>query len=219
VAGSWPAGKSVPALASRGYVAWMGHGPSARQQDWRVTSGEPDPATVERLLRQLPTWFGIESSVLEYIESARRLPAYLAWPRGPVSAGGAPGLAAGHPPDLAAARPPDLAAGVLLAVRHFPRAAEIYLMAVDPAVHRRGAGRALITALESDLSTDDVEFLQVKTLGPSHPDPGYARTRQFYASVGFQPLEEITGLWPGNPCLIMIKTIQPSGGDISTLQG
>jgi ribosomal protein S18 acetylase RimI-like enzyme len=151
---------------------------------------------VERLLRKLPTWFGIESSVLEYIESARRLPAYLAWPRGPASAG----------------QPPDLAAGVLLAVRHFPRAAEIYLLAVDPAVHRRGAGRALITALESDLTADDVEFLQVKTLGPSHPDPGYARTRLFYAGVGFQPLEEITGLWPENPCLIMIKTLQPSAG-------
>jgi GNAT superfamily N-acetyltransferase len=159
-----------------------------------VTSGEPDPATVERLLRKLPTWFGIESSVLEYIESARRLPAYLAWPHGPAPAG----------------HPPGLAAGVLLAVRHFPCSAEIYLMAVDPDVHRQGAGRALVTALESDLSADGVEFLQVKTLGPTHPDPGYVRTRRFYASMGFQPLEEITGLWPDNPCLIMIKTLPPA---------
>ena len=171
----------------------MGHGPSARHQGWRVTSGEPDPVTVERLLRKLPAWFGIESSVLEYIESARRLPAYLAWPHGPAPAG----------------QPPGLAAGALLAVRHFPRSAEIYLMAVDPAVHRQGAGRALVTALESDLSAEGVEFLQVKTLGPTHPDPGYARTRQFYAGMGFQPLEEIAGLWPGNPCLIMIKTMAP----------
>ena len=167
--------------------------PSARRRAWRVTPGEPDPATVERLLRKLPSWFGIESSVAEYIESARRLPAYLAWPPDPAPAGLAPGLAA----------------GALLAVRHFPRSAEIYLMAVDPAVHRQGAGRALVTALESDLIADGFEFLQVKTLGPAHPDPGYARTRQFYASVGFQPLEEITGLWPDNPCLIMIKTLPP----------
>jgi GNAT superfamily N-acetyltransferase len=172
----------------------MGHGPHGGQPGWRVTSGEPDPATVERLLRQLPDWFGIESSVVEYIESARRLPAYLAWP---------------HDPSAPAGSPPGLAAGVLLAVRHFPRSAEIYLMAVDPVVHRRGAGRALVAALESDLIADRVEFLQVKTLGPSHPDLGYARTRQFYASVGFQPLEEITGLWPDNPCLIMIKTLPP----------
>ena len=172
----------------------MGNRPSARHQGWRVTSGEPDPATVERLLRKLPSWFGIESSVLEYIESARRLPAYVAWPQGPAPVG----------------HPPDPAAGVLLAMRHFPRSAEIYLMAVDPAVHRQGAGRALVTALESDLSAEGVEFLQVKTLGPAHPDPGYVRTRQFYAGIGFQPLEEITGLWPGNPCLIMIKTLPPA---------
>ena len=175
---------------SRGYVAQMQPSPSASRR-WRVTSEEPDPATVERLLRKLPTWFGIESSVVEYIESARRLPAYLAWPHGPAPVG----------------LSPDLPAGVLLAVRHFPRSAEIYLMAVDPAVHRQGAGRALVTALESDLIADHVEFLQVKTLGPAHPDPGYARTRQFYAGMGFQPLEEIAGLWPGNPCLIMIKTL------------
>jgi hypothetical protein len=42
---------------------------------WVVTSGRPDPGTVERLLRALPEWFGIESSIAEYAESARRLPA------------------------------------------------------------------------------------------------------------------------------------------------
>lgn len=157
---------------------------------WRVTSGTPDPATVERLLRRLPSWFGIESSTIGYIEAARAIPAYLAWPDD--------------------ARPPSHPAGVLLAVRHFPRSAEIYLMAVDPDLHRQGAGHALVAALETDLIADSVEFLQVKTLGPARADAGYARTRQFYASAGFQPLEEITGLWPGNPCLIMIKTL-PAG--------
>jgi ribosomal protein S18 acetylase RimI-like enzyme len=165
--------------------------PAPQPPSWRVTSGVPDPATVERLLRKLPTWFGIESSVAEYIEKARTLPAYLAWP----------GDAAGDRPGLPA--------GVLLALRHFPAAAEIYLLAVDPARHRQGAGRALVAALEADLAADQAEFLQVKTLGPSHPDPGYVLTRAFYASTGFEPLEEITSLWPDNPCLIMIKTIGP----------
>jgi GNAT superfamily N-acetyltransferase len=152
---------------------------------WRVTLGEPAPATVERLLRSLPEWFGIESAVKDYVAAAARKPAYLAWP------------AAG-----------TAAAGVLLASRPFPQAAEIYLMAVDPAVHRHGAGRALVAALEADLIVDGVEFLQVKTLGPGYQDAGYERTRRFYAAVGFQPLEEIHGLWPGNPCLIMIKSLR-----------
>lgn len=158
---------------------------------WRVTYGEPAPDTVERLLRMLPGWFGIESSVLEYVAAARTMPAYLAWP---------PGRPAGR----SASQP----AGVLLAVRHFPAAAEIFLMAVDPAWHRRGAGRALVAALEADLAADGAEFLQVKTQGPARPDPGYEKTRQFYASVGFQPLEEIHGLWAENPCLIMVKSLQ-----------
>jgi ribosomal protein S18 acetylase RimI-like enzyme len=81
-------------------------------------------------------------------------------------------------------------------------------MAVEPATHRRGVGRRLVEALEADLIADGVELLQVKTLGPSRPDAGYDRTRQFYAAMGFRPLEEIDGLWPENPCLIMVKLLQ-----------
>jgi hypothetical protein len=47
---------------------------------WRVTPGSNVPQTVERLLRALPQWFGIEASNAAYVEAARRLPAYLAWP-------------------------------------------------------------------------------------------------------------------------------------------
>jgi GNAT superfamily N-acetyltransferase len=151
---------------------------------WRVTLRPPAPETVERLLGLLPGWFGIEASNLAYLESARTMPAYLAWPDGEADA------------------PPS---GVLLAARHFLGAAEVYLLAVDPGRHRSGAGRALVAALEADLIADGVAFLQVKTLGPSDPDAGYQLTRRFYAGVGFQPLEEIHGLWPGSPCLLMIK--------------
>ena len=166
---------------------------------WRVTPGGNAPEAVERLLRALPQWFGIEASNAAYVEAARHLPAYLAWPAtGPSSA-----------PDGG----PVGAAGVLLLERHFPAAAEIYLLAVDPAYHRHGAGRALVAAAETGLIADGVEFLQVKTLGPSRPDEGYQRTREFYAAVGFTPLEEIHGLWdPENPCLIMIKHLAPGGG-------
>ncbi len=157
---------------------------------WRISSGEQDPATVDRLLRSLPDWFGIESSIVEYVQAARELATYLAWPR----------AASGGPP-----------AGVLLAARHFPCTAEIILMAVDRAFHRQGAGRALVSAVEADVRADGAELLEVKTLGPSHPDPGYDRTRQFYAAMGFRPLEEIGGLWPGNPCLVMVKVITARG--------
>ena len=50
-------------------------------------------------------------------------------------------------------------------------------------------------------------LLSVKTLGPSRPDAGYAGTRRFYGALGFQPVEELLDLWPGNPCLIMVKPL------------
>lgn len=139
---------------------------------------------VDRLLRSLPEWFGIEEAILDYVEAARRLPTYLAWP------------------------PAGAAVGVLLAARHFAASAEIHLMAVDRAWHRRGAGRALVAALEADLIADGARLLQVKTLGPTHPDTAYDATRRFYEAVGFLPLEEIHGLWPGNPCLIMVRPLR-----------
>lgn len=50
-------------------------------------------------------------------------------------------------------------------------------------------------------------LLSVKTLGPSHPDAGYALTRLFYDAAGFRPVEELLDLWPGNPCLLMVKPL------------
>jgi len=169
--------------------------PAPASPPWLVTTGQQAPQTVERLLRSLPDWFGVESSIVDYVASATKLPTYLAWPAA----------------NQAAPRAAQDAVGVLLAARHFAAAAEIYLMAVDQAVHRRGVGRAMVEALESDLARDRVRLLQVKTLGPSDPDPGYQRTRLFYQAMGFEPLEEITGLWPDNPSLIMVKTLALSG--------
>jgi GNAT superfamily N-acetyltransferase len=154
-----------------------------------------DPAAVERLLRALPNWFGIAESVTEYVAAAGRLPNYLAY------------LEDRHE-----------AVGVLLLARHFPAAAEIYLMAVAPDLHRRGVGRALLMAAEADLSREGAQFLQVKTLGPSRPDEGYQKTRSFYLSQGFTPLEEIQGLWPENPCLILVKALNvtPTSGALGS---
>ncbi len=160
---------------------------------WLVSTGAQDPASVERLLRALPHWFGIEHSVLEYIEDARALPTYLAW----------------ETKDHQGRERVGCPVGVLLARRHFPGAAEIHLLAVQPDLHRSGVGRALVDALVADLAADGVRLLQVKTLGPSRDDAGYAKTRQFYTAMGFQPLEERHDLWdPGNPCLFMVKVLE-----------
>jgi GNAT superfamily N-acetyltransferase len=91
---------------------------------------------------------------------------------------------------------------------HSPRAAELYVMAVRPDLHRRGLGTALLEAAEEYLREQGVEYLQVKTLGPSRPSEGYERTRRFYEARGFVPLEELRGVWDNdNPCLILVKRL------------
>jgi GNAT superfamily N-acetyltransferase len=132
----------------------------------------------ERVLRDLPEWFGIEDATRAYIRDVAELPAFAV----------------------------DVDA--ILALRiHNPRAAEVYVMGVRRARHGEGLGRALLMAAEKYLRADGVEYLQVKTLGPSDPDEGYARTRGFYEAMGFVPLEELHDLWEHNPCLLLVKRL------------
>ena len=135
------------------------------------------------ILRALPEWFGIEEALRQYEAEIEVLPTFLARDRGQM-------------------------AGFLTVKGHFPQTAEILVMGVIPAAHRRGIGRALVNTAETYLRSQGVEYLQVKTLGPSNPDPGYAGTRAFYQALGFVPLEEFKQIWDEeNPCLILVKRL------------
>ncbi len=137
------------------------------------------------ILATLPTWFGIPESVAAYVVAAETQPSVVAILGGRES-------------------------GILTLGLHSPYAAEIVVMGVLPEHHRTGIGRALVEAAESWLAGRDIEFLQVKTLSPRHPDPGYVATRAFYFGCGFRPLEEMLDLWgPDDPALQMIKVVPP----------
>lgn len=132
----------------------------------------------ESVLRELPEWFGIEEATAAYIRDVAELPTF----------------AVGD--------------DAFLSVKvHTPRAAELYVLGVRPERHRQGLGTRLLEAAEDYLRSRGVEYLQVKTLGPSRPDDGYERTRLFYEARGFVALEEIHGLWERNPCLLMVKRL------------
>ena len=105
------------------------------------------------------------------------------------------------------ARRGDDDAGFLAVKLHNPQAAEVYVMGVLRAHHGRGIGTALLAAAEESLDAAGVMYLQVKTLGASRESRGYDATRRFYESRGFVPLEEFPDLWPGNPCLLLVKRI------------
>jgi ribosomal protein S18 acetylase RimI-like enzyme len=133
------------------------------------------------VLAALPGWFGIEEAVHTYARDVAGLPTF----------------AAGRD-------------GFLALRQHTDAAAEIHVMGVRPESHRRGLGTALLRAAEAFLRERGVQYLQVKTLGPSHPSEHYAATRSFYAARGFRPLEELTAIWgEANPCLIMVKHLEP----------
>jgi N-acetylglutamate synthase-like GNAT family acetyltransferase len=135
------------------------------------------------LLRMLPDWFGIEAAILDYEREIEHLPTFLAKADGQVL-------------------------GFLSLKQHNRFSAEIHVMAVRPDVQRGGIGRTLVEAAEVHARGLDIEYMQVKTLGPSRPDEGYARTRAFYEALGFRPLEEFKKIWDeNNPCLVMVKRI------------
>ena len=99
------------------------------------------------------------------------------------------------------------AVGFLTIKQHNQFAAEIYVMGVLPQLHRKGIGHNLVEEAEKILKQNSVEYLQVKTLGESHPDKYYGLTRAFYFKMGFKPIEEFDRIWGDNPCLLMIKAL------------
>jgi len=140
-------------------------------------------AICRSILEQLPEWFGIPESNTDYARLADEGPAWLAVEDGEV-------------------------VGLMLLKPHFGTAVEVYLLAVVPARHRRGVGRALIGAGEAQAAARGARFLTVKTRGPSLPYEPYERTRAFYEAVGFVPVEEFTEIWgPENPALLMVKAV------------
>jgi ribosomal protein S18 acetylase RimI-like enzyme len=81
-------------------------------------------------------------------------------------------------------------------------------MGIRPEAQRRGMGRALVDAAEGHSHDLGAEYMQVKTLGPSRPDKGYAGTLAFYTALGYRPLEEFPQIWgEHNPCLILVKRL------------
>ncbi len=144
-------------------------------------------ALCEAVLRSLPDWFGIEEAVRQYALDIDRLPTFL------VMDG-------------------DRALGFLSLKIHNEYSAELYVMGIRPEAQRQGIGRGLLGKAEAFLREQGIEYLQVKTLGSSHPDEHYAKTRAFYLAMGFRPIEEFFQTWNAeNPCLVMVKKISEQG--------
>jgi ribosomal protein S18 acetylase RimI-like enzyme len=138
------------------------------------------------VLARLSDWFGIPESNARYLRELGVLLSFVA------VAGGA-------------------IVGFVSLRRNFPESAEIEVLAVDPALHRRGVGARLVARLEGELAGDGARLLHVKTLGPSDPYPPYARTRAFYRALGFMRVFESDAIWGSeNPTLVLVKPLPPA---------
>ena len=131
------------------------------------------------VLRALPSWFGIESSIVDYVADTRPMPFFAVYDDG-------------------------RAIGFAAIKRHNPYTAEVYVMGILEAYHRQGLGRKLIALCLQYCTDNKIEFLTVKTLDASGNSESYDKTRSFYLSAGFRPLEVFPLHWDeSNPCLFM----------------
>ena len=146
---------------------------------------DPQMKTVicDRILRSLPQWFGIEEAVQHY-SAAVREQLFLT-----VLVG-------------------EIPVGFVSVKDHNPYTSELYVLGIYQECHGRGLGRSMIGAVEERLLQQGKKFLTVKTLGDSHPDPYYKKTKGFYQALGYYPLEELDEIWgKENPCLVMAKPL------------
>ena len=144
-------------------------------------------ADCTRILTTLPEWFGTSSDeyIREYTRDVAHFPTFVARRR-------------------------DSIAGFLTLREHYAEGWEIHCLAVERSRHRCGIGRRLVGHAEQWLRSKSVLILHVKTMGPSHPDLYYARTREFYRALGFHRVFETTAVWgPDNPCLVLVKLLSP----------
>ena len=137
----------------------------------------------EKILRALPDWFGIEKSTIQYIKDANTMPTMVVKDKNNVI-------------------------GFLTIKKHFSETVEIHCMGILPQYHRKGIGKLLIKELGIYLKNNGYKILQVKTISEDSNCKFYSKTREFYKSVGFIPLEVFPELWDeSNPCLQLVKQI------------
>jgi len=137
----------------------------------------------DSILRALPNWFGNEPSIVDYIEKVKHMPFFVAYNE-------------------------NIPVGFIAIKVHNPHTAEVCVMGILRDYHRQGIGKRLVECGEMYCKHNNMDYLTVKTLDESKQSKSYEKTRLFYLSVGFKPLEVFPLFWDkDNPCLFLIKSI------------
>ena len=134
------------------------------------------------VLQELPQWFGIEESILEYADDLDSLDGYVAEVAGEI-------------------------VGFVGLKRYGEQSVEINVIGVRPAFRGKGVGTSLLKHVESNATTAETRLLHMKTLAPSHADPNYVQTRAFWEARGYLPMDAHLLWGPMNPCQVMVKPL------------
>lgn len=138
----------------------------------------------KEVLEKLLEWFGNKQALDEYVNKVAELPYW------------------------AALNKENSCIGFFAVKTHYGHTGDIFVCGVLPNYHRNGIGKALFNKAEVHLTQNGCKYIIVKTLSETANYEPYNRTRDFYKSVGFEPLITLTEMWDdNNPCLIMLKTL------------
>lgn len=148
----------------------------------RITDDQQKQAIARRILEALPEWFGIPESREEYIaDSTGRI--------------------------FFCAMEDEEPIGFLYLKETGTATAELAVMGVLKAHHRRGVGRALFDHARAAAREADYAFLQVKTVQMGRY-PDYDATNRFYLALGFREFEVFPTLWDEhNPCQVYVMAL------------
>lgn len=134
------------------------------------------------ILANLPDWFGLPESTKNYILEGQDLP-------------------------FIAAFKGEEAIGYIVLKASSKDCADIFVMGIKQAYHRKGLGRKLYEAYEELARELGYTYSQVKTVQTGHYEV-YDRTNAFYQAMGFKELECFLTLWDEwNPCQVYVKYI------------
>lgn len=134
----------------------------------------------EKILCNLPKWFGREESIREYVKESTKLP-------------------------LIACIYENEPVGFIVMKETGKDTCEIFVMGVLEEYHRKGIGSILNNSYEELAKKKGYSYSQVKTVkeGKYHE---YDITNSFYKSIGYSEFECIETLWDkDNPCQIYVK--------------
>ena len=150
----------------------------------QISDGAMKSSFTEKVLRRLPKWFGIESSLGDYVVAVHDLPFW-------------------------AALEGENCVGIVAGKIHHGHTGDIYVLGNLPEYHGQGIGRQLMAAAEDYFTQNGCKYVIVKTLSELAKSEEYEMTRKFYLKVGYQPLITLAEMWDeNNPCLIMIKVLR-----------